>query len=195
MRGHDIGRVKVAPWAIYGVVAGLLGFLTTLAGNFVIVWLRPSDICRVGPLIIPLSMLGALAAFFVFAAAAGFATGLTSDVRTEPLLAGVLVGGLSGCALVALLLYGASIGHRVEQLSSLCPDVGSISFGSTPPPGALLSPPPGFSSGPPSFGTAPGATGLGLSLVGVGINMTVGIGLAAGIAHTAGIAGRAVRRP
>ncbi|HEY9287572.1 MAG TPA: hypothetical protein VIT43_06080 [Candidatus Dormibacteraeota bacterium] len=180
--------MKPPAWTIYGVIAGLFGFGTTLAGNFVIVWLRPSDLCHIGPLIIPLSMLGAVVAFLFFAGAAGFATGLASDVSNEPLLAGILVGALSGCALVALLIFGSSISQRIQELTALCPDGGSISFGSTPPPGALASPPPGVLESPT------GPTGLGLSLFSVAITVLLGIGLATGMALVGGIAGRAVSR-
>ena len=100
-----------------------------------------------------------------------------ADVPPAAALTGVLVGVISGCALVALIPFGPAVMHRLLELNALCPTSSSgggatFSFGvggtplpgfvpPTPPPGFFgASPPPGafefdFSSGP----AGPVATG------------------------------------
>ena len=65
----------IPPWIRYGVVSGAFAFAVTLAASLVILVVRPADLCRVGPVIVPLAGLVAFIAFLFFAAAAGFATG------------------------------------------------------------------------------------------------------------------------
>ena len=43
----------------FGAIAGVIAFASTLAANLAILLLRPADLCRVGPLVIPVLMLGA----------------------------------------------------------------------------------------------------------------------------------------
>jgi hypothetical protein len=163
------------------VIAGVFAFACTLGANLAITWLQPADLCRTGPLIIPLLMLAALVVYLALAGAAGFATGRASGPGSSAALAGLLVGVLGGCALLALIPFAPSIGQRIQDLMALCPDTGS--FGSTPPPGALQTPPP-EALGPP--------TGAAAVFNAVGM-ITIGTGLAAGAAALGGLLGVATR--
>jgi hypothetical protein len=101
-------------WIGYGLLGGILAFATTLAANVTVLVCRPADLCRVGPLVIPLSMLGGLAIFLCLAAGAGFATGRSVGSVPDATLAGLLVGTLGGCALLSLTLFmpPSAIGFR-----------------------------------------------------------------------------------
>jgi hypothetical protein len=178
------GVGAIPAWVFYGLIAGALAFGGTLAANLAITWLQPAALCRTGPLIIPLLMLGALVVFVALAGAAGLATGRASGPGSAPLLAGLLVGVLGGCALLALIPFAPSVGQRIQELLAMCPDTGSFSVGPTPPPGALATPPPGAVLGPPT-----GVAGL----FNAAISITIGLGLAAGAGALGGQLGVATR--
>lgn len=190
MSGQPAGGVAAIPaWVRYGVIAGILAFAFTLGANIAITWVKPADLCRTGPLIIPLFMLGALVVFVALAGAAGFATGRASGPGPAPSLAGLVVGVLGGCALLALIPLMPSVFQRIQELSSLCPDSVSFGFGGpTPPPGTIATPPPELFAGPPS-----GPTGALSAAFGALATITIGIGLAAGAAALAGLLGVATR--
>jgi hypothetical protein len=77
MSGQPAGGVGTIPaWVRYGVIAGLFAFACTLGANIAITWFKPADLCAVGPLIIPVFMLGALIVFVALAGAAGLPTRL-----------------------------------------------------------------------------------------------------------------------
>jgi hypothetical protein len=182
MSGQPAGGIAAIPaWVRYGVIAGVFAFASTLGANLVFIWLQPADLCRTGPLIIPLLMLTALAVFLALAGAAGFATGRATGRGSAPALAGLLVGVLGGCALLALIPFAPSIGQRIQDLTALCP--GGAIFGSAPPPGALQPPPP-EAVGPPTAVAA---------LFSAVISITFGTGLAVGAAALAGLLGAATR--
>jgi len=198
-------------WIRFGLPGGIVAFAVTLTANLVILILRPADLCRFGPGIIPLSMLAALGAFLLLAAVAGFLTGRASGAVAEAVLTGLLVGAISGCALVALIPFLRSVNHRIEALTARCPqsssftDSGSFSFSRgptpppgftapTPPPGPGVTPPPGFlSAPPPGFSPPSGAAGIILRAVGLIFTIGVGMGLATGVAALAGLAGAATK--
>lgn len=201
MSGNTAGGLARTPaWVRYGLIAGIIAFGCTLAANLAITWFRPADLCRVGPLILPLSSLGALLVFLLMAAAAGFATGRAGGSGPDPTLAGLLVGVLGGCALIAFLPLIPSVGHRLQELSALCPGPAfssggsfSFNFGPTPPPGFVLPTPPpeAFATPPPeAFAPPSGPAGMVGELVGMVATILVGIGGATGIATVAGLAGR-----
>jgi hypothetical protein len=192
------------------VIAGIIAFACTLLANTAVTWLRPADLCRVGPVIIPLLSLGALFIFLLMAAAAGFATGRAGASGPDPTLAGLLVGVISGCALVVLLALIPGVQQRFQELTTLCPDTGSFSgggsfsfnFGPTPPPGyvlptpppeAFFTPPPGgFATPPPgAFGFPPGPGGRVAEVLGMVVTILVGVGAAVGVATITGMAGTA----
>ena len=185
MPDQPAGRLATIPaWVRYGVIAGLLAFACTFAANLIITWVRPAALCRAGPLIIPLSMLGALVVFLALAAAAGFATGRAIGPGSTPALAGLLVGVLGGCALLALIPFAPGVDQRIRELMALCPDGGSFSFGGSAPPPETLQPPPLEAVGP-----ATGVAGIFTAVV----MITIGTGLAAGAATLAGLLGVATR--
>jgi hypothetical protein len=197
MSGQPAGRLAAIPaWVRYGVIAGVLALACTLGANLAFIWLQPADLCRAGPLIIPLLMLTALAIFLALAGAAGFATGRATGRGSAPALAGLLVGVLGGCALLALIPFAPSIGQRIQDLAALCPGAGgsfSFDLGPTPPPGVVLAtPPPGFFTSPPPGAIAGPPTGVAALFSGV-ISITIGTGLAAGAAALAGLLGVATR--
>ena len=182
MSGHATGGIAAIPvWVRYGVIAGVFAFGCTLSANMAITWFKPADLCRTGPLIIPLLMLAALVVFLMLAGAAGFVTGRASGSGPASALAGLLVGVLGGCAMLALILFAPSVSHRIRELMALCPDTGS--FGSTPPPGAFQVPPP-EALGPPTGAAA---------VFSATVTITIGMGLAAGAAALAGLLGVATR--
>ncbi len=186
MSGRSAGGVASIPaWVRFGGIAGVLAFVSTFAANLAITGLRPAALCRMGPLIIPLLMLGALVVFLALAGAAGFATGRATGAGSAPALAGLLVGVLGGCALLALIPYMPSVYHRIQELIALCPESGSFGGGgSPPPPGVPAGPPPGAFPGPPT-----GVAQLFNALV----TITIGTGLAAGAAALTGMLGVATR--
>lgn len=177
--------MAIPAWIRYGVIAGVVAFACTLAANLIITWVQPASLCRAGPMIIPLSVLGALVAFLALAAAAGFATGRALGPGSTPVLAGLLLGVLGGCALLALIPFAPGVGPRIQELMALCPDGGSFSFGgSAPHPGSLETAPQGASAGPPTGSAA---------VVSAVVTITIGTGLAAGAAALAGVLGVATR--
>ena len=188
------------PWLRYGLIGGIIAFACTLVANLAITWLPATDLCRLGPLIIPLSSLGALLVFFVMAATAGFLTARAGGSGSDPTLAGLLVGVLGGCALIVLLPFIPSVGHRLQELSAVCPGPvfsggGSFSFnfGPTPPPGFLIPTPPpeAFMTPPPeAFAPPTGRAAMVGELVGMVVTILIGAGAATGIATVAGLAGR-----
>jgi hypothetical protein len=197
MSGQPAGRIAAIPaWVRYGAIAGVFAFACTLGANLAITWFKPADLCRAGPLIIPLFMLSALVIFLLLAGAAGFATGRASGPGSSAALAGLLVGMLGGCALLALIAFAPSTGRRVQDLMALCPGAGgtfSFDLGPTPPPGVILAtPPPGFFTTPPPGAIAGPPTGVA-GLFSAMISITIGIGLAAGAAALAGLLGVATR--
>src|SRR5260370_31622696 len=103
-------------WVRYGLIAGVFAFACTLGVNLAFIWLQPADLCRTGPLIIPLLMLTALAVFLALAGVAGFATGRVSGPGSSAAPAGLLVGVLGGCALLALVPFAPSVCHRLHEL-------------------------------------------------------------------------------
>ena len=182
MSGQPPGRLATIPaWVRYGVIAGVFAFACTLSANMAITWFKPAELCRAGPLIIPLFMLGALVVFVALAGAAGFATGHASGTAPTSALAGLLVGVLGGCAVVALIPFAPNVSHRIQELMALCPDTGS--FGSPPPLGAFQAPAP-EALGPPTGAAA---------VVSAVVTITMGTGLAVGAAALAGLLGVATR--
>ena len=179
----------------YGAIAGVIAFASTLTANLGILVVRPADLCHVGPLIIPLLYLGAVFVFLLLAAAAGFAAGRADGTVPSAALAGVMVGAISGCALVALIPFGPAVMHRLTELSSLCPDGGSFSIGpgASPPPGAVTPPPGAFAPPPGDFGTSSGPVGWVLQVIGILIGVGFGAALATGAAALAGLVGIATR--
>ena len=198
MSGQPAGTIAAIPaWVRYGVIAGLFAFACTLGANIAITWFKPADLCRTGPLIIPLFMLGALVVFVALAGAAGFATGRVSGPGSSAALAGLLVGVLGGCALLALIPFAPSIGRRIQDLMALCPGAGgpfSFDLGGTPPPGVILAtPPPGFfTTSPPPGAIAGPPTGVA-ALFNAVLSITIATGLAVGAAALAGLLGVATR--
>jgi hypothetical protein len=154
-------------------------------------------------LIIPVLSLGALLIFLAMAAAAGFATGRAGASGPDPALAGLLVGVISGSALVVLLALMPGVEHRFQELTTLCPDTSSsnaggffsFNFGSPPPGAAIATPPPeAFATPPPgALAFSSGSVGMVGVLVGMVITILVGIGIAVGVAAVAALAGRATR--
>lgn len=198
-------------WARYGIVAGTLAFTTTLVADLSVLWLGPRDLCRAGPPILLLTSAIALLVFVLLAAAAGFATGHASGVVSHAVLAGLLVGAISGCALVATTPFISQATQRAQQLSAACPQAQAFarsfffSIGPTPPPGFFgetpppaffgKTPPPGLLSPPPSAMAPPsGIAGALLDAVGLMVRIGFGIGLAAGAAAVGGVVGTASRR-
>ena len=191
-------RALAPPWLRYGLIAGIIAFGCTLAANLAVTWMSPAQLCRAGPLIIPPLSLGALFIFVVMSAAAGFATGRTVSSGPDPALAGLLVGVLGGCALLVLLPFVPSAGHRFQELASTCPGAGStffFGFGSPPPGFVMPTPPPeAFATPPPEALTPPsGPAATVLELLGMMITIIIGIGVAVGAATLAGLLGRATR--
>ena len=182
----------------YGAIAGVIAFATTLAANLAILAFRPADLCRMGPLSLLLLHLGALLIFLVLAAAAGFLAGRDGGTVPTAALAGVMVGAISGCALLVLIPFGPALMHRLTELNALCPG-GTISFGpgASPPPGLTpppgVTPPPGALPPPGSFGTPTGIAGLVLEAIGLVFGIAVGTGLATGAATLGGLVGVATR--
>jgi hypothetical protein len=192
LRKHDeihLNRGMGWPvWLRYGLIGGGVALIATLASDFAILIPRPSDLCRVGPVIIPLFMLGALFVFVLMAAAAGFASARAGAATTQASLAGIVVGAISGCASFLFAVFSSSVFHRVQELSTTCPDVGTITFGSTPPPGFVVpTPPPEAFAGP--FGS-PGIIG---GLIAAVISIGVGIAIAYGAAALAAVIALATR--
>jgi hypothetical protein len=134
--------------------------------------------------------------FLVLAAAAGFAAGRADGTVPSAVLAGVMVGAISGLALLALIPFGPAIMHRVLELSNLCPDGGSFSFGTgaSPPPGVGTPPPGAFEPPAGAFASPSGPGGLVLQGIGLLFGIGVGAGFAAGAAALAGLVGVATRR-
>jgi hypothetical protein len=190
-------------WVRYGLIGGVIAFAWTLGANTAVTWLQPADVCRAGPLIVPLLSLSALAIFVVMAVAAGFATGRAGSTGPDATLAGLLVGVIGGCALVALLPFIPGVEHRFQELSSLCPQRALVSgggsfsfnFGPTPPPGVVIPTPPpeAFATPPPGAFDAPSGIGLLAQMAGMVVTIMVGVGLAAGAAALAGLVGAATR--
>ncbi len=191
------------PWLRYGLIAGIVAFACTLAANLAITWPSPADLCRVGTFIVPLLSLGALVIFLLMAAAAGFKTARAGKPAPDPTLAGLLVGVLGGCALIVLLPFIPSVGHRLQELSALCPDTGSFSgggsfsfnFGSPPPGFVIPSPPPEAFMTPPLEAFAPptGRAAMVGELLGMVLTILIGIGGAVAVATIAGLVGTAAR--
>ena len=204
----------VPPWIRYGVISGAFAFAVTLAASLVILVVRPADLCRVGPVIVPLAGLVAFIAFLFFAAAAGFATGRATGLLGQAALSGLVVGVVGGCALLASLPFTAAMQQRFEQLSAVCPPTSGFGGGvysfqlgttppafiqGTPPPGAEVpTPPPGGFSFSPTGGAVSlsfsGSTGTVLRMIGLVVTVGVGMGFATGAAAVAGIVGAAKRR-
>src|SRR5947208_1483014 len=53
----------VPAWIRYGLISGAFAFAVTLAANLVFLLARPAELCRAGPIMLPLS---GLVAFFPF---------------------------------------------------------------------------------------------------------------------------------
>lgn len=184
----------------YGAIFGVVAFASTLAANLAILVVRPADLCRIGPLIILLLNLGAFLIFLLLAAAAGFAAGRADGGIPSAVVAGVTVGAISGCAMLGLIPFGATLMHRLLELNALCPATGSISFGTegSPPPG-FATPPPGvpppgaFPAGPGVFGMPSSPVEFVLAAIGLLFGIGVGVGFAAGAAALGGLVGVATR--
>src|SRR5438046_3002545 len=80
----------VPAWIRYGLISGAFAFAVTLAANLVFLVARPADLCRVGPIMLPLSGLVAFIAFVFFAASAGFATGRATGMVAQAALSASL---------------------------------------------------------------------------------------------------------
>ena len=189
---------RAPAWLRYGLIAGIIAFGCTLAANLAVTWMSPAQLCRAGPLIIPLLSLGALFIFVVMSGAAGFATGRTVSSGPDPALAGLLVGVLGGCALFVLLPFVPSAARRFQELASACPGSGPtffFGFGSPPPGFVIPTPPPeAFATPPPEALARPsGTAAMLLELLGMMVTIVIGIALAVGVATVAGLVGRATR--
>jgi len=125
-------------------------------------------------------VLTALAVFLALAGVAGFATGRVSGPGSSAALAGLLVGVLGGCALLALIPFAPSVSRRLNDLMVLRP--GGALFGSAPPPGALQPPSP-EALGPPTGAAVFNAVAM----------IAIGTGLAAGTGALTGLLGVATR--
>jgi hypothetical protein len=198
MSGNAADRIARAPvWVRYGLIGGFIAFASTLAANLAITLLRPADLCRAGPGSLLLLNLGAVIVLIWMAASAGFITGRRLGSVAQATLAGVVVGAIAGLALVAVIPFTSATTHRIQELSTQCPDAGgSFSFGfGTPPPGVVLpTPPPGFSTPPPeAFAPPTGVVGDVIMAVGLLFTISFGIGLAAGAAALGGVVGAALR--
>ena len=172
----------IPPWIRYGVVSGAFAFAVTLAASLVILVVRPADLCRVGPVIVPLAGLVAFIAFLFFAAAAGFATGRATGLLGQAALSGLVVGVVGGG------VYSFQLGTTPPAFIQ-----------GTPPPGAEVpAPPPGGFSFPPTGGAVSlsfsGSTGTVLRMIGLLVTVGFGTGFATGAAAVAGIVGAAKRR-
>jgi hypothetical protein len=199
MSGNAADRIAHAPvWVRYGLIGGFIAFASTLAANLAIALLRPADLCRAGPGSLLLLNLGAVIVLIWMAASAGFITGRRVGSVAQATLSGVVVGGIAGLALVAVIPFTSTAMHRIEELSTQCPDAGgSFSFGfGTPPPGVVIStPPPGFPTSPPPEAFAPptGVVGDVITAIGLLFTVSFGVGLAAGTAALGGLVGAALR--
>ena len=205
MSANASSRLSSAPhWLRYGLIGGIVAFAGTLVANLAIGWLSPAAFCRLGPLIIPLLSLGAFLVFLMMAAAAGFLTARAGRSVPDPTLAGLLVGVLGGCALIAVLPFIPSVGHRFQEIASACGGSSSsffFGFGSPPPGFVFGSPPPGFvmptplpeafmTPPPEAFAPPTGRAAMVEQLLGMVVTILIGIGVATGIATVAGLAGR-----
>src|SRR6202035_4176300 len=116
MSGHATGGIAAIPaWVRYGVIAGVFAFGCTLSANMAITWFKAADLCRTGPLIIPLLIVAGRVVFLVLAGAAGLATGGASGSGPASALEGLLVGVLGGCAMLALIPFAPSVSHRIQE--------------------------------------------------------------------------------
>jgi hypothetical protein len=201
----------VPAWIRYGLISGAFAFAVTLAANLVFLVARPADLCRVGPIMLPLSGLVALIAFAFFAASAGFATGRATGMVAQAALSGLVVGVVGGCAVLAALPFTEAMQQRFEQLSAVCPPTsgfgGGYSFqlGTTPPAFIQGTPPPGVvpPTPPPGFTLSPaGGTGsisfsgsmeTVLRMIGLVVTVGVGMGFATGVAALTGLIGASMR--
>jgi len=202
MSGNPAGGIaRIPAWVRYGLIAGIMAFACTLAANLAITGLSPADLCRVGPLIVPLLSLGAFIIFIGMAAAAGFATGRAGGTAPYPALGGLLVGVLGGCALVVMLAFIPAAQHRFQELTDLCPGPasfgGSFSFNfGSPPPGVIIPTPPpeAFATPPPGAVALPsGPGGMVGEMVGMVVTILIGVGAATGAATIAGLVGMAAQ--
>ena len=202
----------VPAWIRYGLISGAFAFAVTLAANLVFLLARPAELCRAGPIMLPLSGLVALFAFLFFAAAAGLATGRASGVVAQAALSGLVVGMVGGCAVLASLPFTGAMQQRLEQLGAVCPPtsgfgggVYAFQLGTTPPAFIQGTPPPGVvvPTPPPGFTLSPGGGAVSVSLSGsmgtvvriIGLVVTVGVGMAfaTGAAALTGLIGAAMR--
>lgn len=181
-------------WVRYGLIAGVFALVGTLGSQFAIALLNPSDLCRIGPIIIFLFSLAGFVIFIWCAAAAGFATGRSRGTTSEAALSGVVVGAVSGVGNVIGLLLQGLVASRLEQLITLCPNTTIVFGGGSPPPGVVIpTPPAGFTS---PFATGPGGfdpLAIILALIGTAISIGVGCAIAAGIAALGGLVGGSMR--
>lgn len=210
--------VALPAWTRFGIIAGIMAFAATLAADLSVLWLRPADLCRAGPPILFLASLVALLVLLFLSAAAGFATSRSTGVVSQALLAGLVVGAISGCALVATTPFISRATQRLQDLSASCPQTQSFTqsfffhFGPTPPPGAFATPPSGFfgetppggfpTPPPGAFTTPPpgafappsGFAALVLDAIGLMFRIGFGMGFAVGAAAFGGALGAATRR-
>lgn len=197
MSGNAADRIARAPlWLRYGLIGGFIAFASTLAANLAVTLLRPADLCRAGPGSLLLLNLGAVIVLIWMAASAGFITGRRLGSVAQATLSGVVVGAIAGLALPALIPFTSTATHRIQELSTQCPDAGgSFSFGfGTPPPGVVSTPPPGFSAPPPEvFAPPTGVFGAVITAIGMVFTISFGIGLAAGAAALGGLVGAALK--
>ena len=209
--------VAMPAWTRYGIIAGIMAFAATLVADLSVLWLQPADLCRAGPPILFLASLVALLVFLFLAAAAGFATGRTTGVVSQALLAGLVVGAISGCALAVTTPFIAKTTEHLQDLSAACPQTQAFTrsfffhFGPTPPPGVLASPPSGFfgetppggfpTPPPGAFTTPPpealappsGFAALVLDAIGLMFRIGFGMGFAVAAAAFGGAVGTATR--
>lgn len=187
-------------------MTGLIAFGITLTANLLFLILDPSQLCQLGPLVIPLSMLAALGAFLLLAAIAGFLAGRITGAVSDAALTGLVMAAISGLALLAMIPFFPSAQHRFAELQARCPQPvsagGSFNFTiGSPPPGIVPTPPPGFVPPTPPAGFAgpgPGSLPSGLAetvffAFGLLLNIGFGLGLATGAAALAGLVGASTR--
>lgn len=188
------------------MITGVIAFGITLTSNLLFLILDPSQLCRLGPLVIPLSMLTALGAFLLLAAIAGFLAGRMTGAVSDAALTGLVMAAISGLALLAMIPFFPSAQHRFADLQTRCPQASSVGGSSnltngSPPPGFVPTPPPGFAPPTPPagfVGPGPGALPSGPAetvffAFGLLLNIGFGMGLATGAAALGGLIGTSTR--
>lgn len=158
----------------FGLPAGLTSFAIALLANLAILILQPSQLCRLGPGIIPLFLFASWVVFVLLAAVAGFLTGRVTGAVSSAALTGIVIAGISGIGLLVLIPLSPQVSQRVAELNAICSPQGS------PP----IASPAGFSTGPSS---------TVLFAIARIVNLCIGTAIAAAFATLGGLVGAATR--